>query len=232
MRRSMEQRGSKKSRSSGENSFAQSFSRFLQVSKEDHSKSLPGGMQTRHPREDPFGSRRDNLLKINRPQDARKAFIDNVAQLIEQDLYTNDDVYKPPPSNCYVDTPSSYTNVSSCLRRFSSAKMPPPCISNTSQLIYGDDGQFSADATFFNCLNNIPDAGSIATYFNGEYNGCFFLATSLTLLNLVRVKYFFLLLSLPSNFVLFRFPLIRSMRWTVSHSCSSLSTSTGPMIVI
>jgi hypothetical protein len=119
---------------------------------------------------------------------------------------SGDDSSAPlPDSNCYFDTPSDYTSVSTCISSTSSssgrASEPPPhCINEVSELVF-INGSFSADQSFLNCLNNIPDAASLASFYNGSYHGCLLMETTVTLLNLVKVSCFFLFV--PSFFLSF-----------------------------
>jgi hypothetical protein len=36
--------------------------------------------------------------------------------------------------------------------------MAPPCIANSSELVYQQDGEISTTDTFLRCLGNVPDA--------------------------------------------------------------------------
>lgn len=64
---------------------------------------------------------------------------------------------------------------------------PPPCLTNESELGYVQNS-LSATQTFYNCLNNVPDAAMIATFYNAQYNGQLRINTSITLNNLEYVN--------------------------------------------
>lgn len=120
----------------------------------------------------------------------------------EDDDYYN--IYAFPYSNCYVETPTAYSfgdvNVSTCWEnsqdyRFAGgytdddgADMPPPCLTNESQLVFDDNGLFSSDQTFYTCLARVYDSAAIPTYYDGSYHGCTFLSIAMTLLNLVSIE--------------------------------------------
>ncbi len=89
---------------------------------------------------------------------------------------------------CFYSTNYGYKTPEECYNEMTGlTDLPPPCITNASQLAF-IDGVFSADATFYTCLENIPDAGSIASFYNGQYNACWVYTFILTLLNLVQVR--------------------------------------------
>jgi len=74
------------------------------------------------------------------------------------------------PAQCFNQQP--YTYPSSCV--------------NQSDLVF-IDGIFSADRTFYNCLNKV-DQSSMPIFYNGRYNGCVMMYTTVTMLNLVNVR--------------------------------------------
>jgi len=93
-----------------------------------------------------------------------------------------------PSSSCYRDeSPLIYSSPEQCLNDLPRS-YPPSCLNGSADLTYFGNGAFSADQTFYKCLANI-DQTSIPTAYDGKYNGCSFLKTYITLLNLVEVRY-------------------------------------------
>jgi hypothetical protein len=114
------------------------------------------------------------------------------------DVSNDDYVFYPLPySTCYEPTNSTYyvyvaNNITTITPAFCASysqpvPLPPMCITNMSQYVYAQ-GSFSIDQTFYNCLANVLDSASLPTFYNGRYNGCLLITTSITLLNLVRVS--------------------------------------------
>lgn len=66
---------------------------------------------------------------------------------------------------------------------------PPDCIKNISELVYVN-GELSTSSTIFNCLNNIGDAYSIPTYYNGTFHSALKVYTNIQLNNLHDVSKF------------------------------------------
>lgn len=94
--------------------------------------------------------------------------------------------------SCYKPSKFDYLSPRECAQQmFDAGDNPPsPCITNTTELVYVN-GVFSADQTFYNCLANVPDSASMASFYGGKYHGCWVYRYGLTLLNLVKVKDFF-----------------------------------------
>ena len=78
---------------------------------------------------------------------------------------------------------------------------PGSCLNGSSSIVYDKNGMFSADSTFMNCLDNV-DQASMPSYYNGTYNGCLMMFTTVTLLNLVEVNIPYCSLSLSISFLL------------------------------
>lgn len=100
--------------------------------------------------------------------------------------------YLQQTSNCFSLTyfdniQNSYTTPAHCASS-QPYSYPGSCL-NESDIVYDDQGQFSGDNTFYACLDKI-DQASMPTYWNGKYNGCLMMFTTITLLNLVEVMYF------------------------------------------
>jgi hypothetical protein len=141
---------------------------------------------------------RDTTPTVGRSSPDKRASLlnlDPVGSSPAQTLSEDDDYSNLPDSNCYFDTPSTYTSVSTCISSTTTgstgraADPPPHCINDISELVFVN-GSFSADQSFLNCLNNIPDAASLASFYNGSYHGCLLMETTVTLLNLVKVDSF------------------------------------------
>lgn len=64
--------------------------------------------------------------------------------------------------------------------------LPPPCITNESELAYVN-GKLSSTQTFYNCMANIPDSGMLASYYNNQLNGQVTFYTAMTLNNIINV---------------------------------------------
>lgn len=114
--------------------------------------------------------------------------------------------YYSPASTCYESSDSIFgTNLTTCWQasqdvnfyysrdRSSSSStstatisMPAQCITNSNQMVFFN-GVFSAEQTFYNCWANVMDSALLPTFYNGSYNGCTFISTVLTLLNLVEI---------------------------------------------
>jgi hypothetical protein len=63
---------------------------------------------------------------------------------------------------------------------------PNPCISNASQLVFVNT-TISATKTFLQCVNNIPDATLLPSFYNGAYNGPVIFSAKVTLNDLIAV---------------------------------------------
>ncbi len=132
------------------------------------------------------------------------------------------------PPDCYKPTKYDYISPRQCYTSMQRVnEFPPPCITNESQLAF-INGSFSADATFYNCLANVPDAGSIASFYNGRYHGCSLYQSYITLLNLVKVSHLKVTFLPLCNL----FHLFRLMRFKVSRVYRLLLILFGLIIVL